>query len=369
MKNRVILVSVLVVCMVFAVQCRNKQSPTETPSQETGSRAIAEVTAATVREGPVSRVHTAVGILAPRDFARISPKVSGRIDDIPVEEGDRIESGDVLMQIDSFDYGQILDNRTALRNQARVHREKALRDLTRIDRLVRDQTVSEQAYHDTKTTFDLAAYALDQATVAFRKAARDLRECRVTAPISGILTGRHVSEGELTGPSAVAFVIMQMDRVKVAVDLPEDAYRHVRTGDPCRVTVDAVPGGTFGGTITKIYPVIDPASRTAKITVAIDNPQRKLRSGMTARAKIIQKARESALHAPVTAFVKGEEGYFVYRLLSDRVHRVPVEIGVLGEGVLEVTQGLEPGDQVVIGGLTGLRHGMSVKIRTEEGVE
>lgn len=368
MKKMLILLPILIFLSVFTLQCGEK-TPEERVTPETVSRAVTQVMVADVKEGPVFKAYTAVGTVAPWDFARITPKVTGRIDRILVEEGDRIVNGALLMQIDNFDYTRVVENATALRNQARVNREKGLRDFARIDRLFKDQTVSEQKYRDMRTALDLAEYAYDQTVVALKKSERDLRECQVTASIAGVLTGKHVNEGELTGPQVVAFVIMQMDKVKVEVDLPEDAYGYVKTGNPCRVTVDAIPDETFSGVITMIYPIIDPASRTVKITISQDNPALKLRSGMTARAKVIQKARDNALYAPKTAFVTGEEGYFVYRLVSDRVQRVPVEIGVQGDGVFEVTDGLDAGNQVVIEGLTGLRDDMAVNAKTAETAE
>jgi membrane fusion protein (multidrug efflux system) len=155
---------------------------------------------------------------------------------------------------------------------------------------------------------------------------------------------------------------MQMDRVKVEVDLPEDAYGYVKVGNRCQVTVDAIPDDRFDGSISMIYPTIDSASRTVKISIRLGNPALKLRSGMTARAKVIQKARDRVIHAPKAAFVIGEEGFFVYRFASDRVHRVPVEIGIQGDGVFEVTSGLNPDDQVVVDGHTGLRDDMAVTV-------
>jgi membrane fusion protein (multidrug efflux system) len=236
-----------------------------------------------------------------------------------------------------------------------------------MERLYQDGTVSEQKYRDMKTASDLAQYAYDQTMVTSKRTARDLRECRVAAPIPGIITDKYVNEGELTGPQMVAFVIMQMDKVKVEVDLPEDAYGYIEPGNSCLVTVDAIPDDAFKGVISMIHPTIDAASRTVKITIRLSNPGLRLRSGMTARAKVIQKARDHTRFAPKRAFVTGEEGFFVYKLVSGTVERVPVTVGVEGDGVFEIRDGLVAGDQVVVEGLTGLRDGMAVTARMLEG--
>ncbi len=359
MKKSIFIWAVLFFLGLFTLQCREKSQPEET-GHKVASRAAVSVTVSTVKKGPVYRAYTAVGSLAPKDLARITPKVTGRISAIPVDEGDRVEEGTLLMQIDTFDYTRVVENATALKNQAWVNLDKAKRDFKRMERLYRDKTISEQKYRDVKTVFELAQYAYDQALVALKKAERDLKECRVLAPISGIVTNKHVNEGELTSPQVGAFVIMQMNLVKVEVDLPEEAYGYVESGNPCLVTVDAFPNETFKGIITMIYPTIDPVSRTVKITISLDNEDLKLRAGMTARAKVIQKARDNTISAPKAAFIKGEEGYFVYKMISGKVKKTDVTIGVRGDGVFEVTKGLAPGDQVVIKGFTGLRDNMAV---------
>lgn len=368
MKQVVPLVLILFFLSFFTLQCREQPVSEETPAQAV-SRAVAQVTVVPVKEGPVYRAYTAFGVLVPWDFARITPKVAGRISTIPVEEGDRVTRGVLLMQIDTFDYLQAKENAAALNNQARVNLEKARRDFSRMEQLYQDRTVSEQKYRDLKTAFDLAQYAYDRTVVTLKKTERDLRECRVTAPISGIITDKHVNEGELTSPQIVAFVIMQMDKVKVEVDLPEDAYGYVKPGNPCLVTVDAIPDDVFKGVIFMIYPTIDPASRTVRITIRLDNPGLKLRPGMTARARIIQKARDHTRFAPKRAFVTGEEGFFVYKLVSDTVKRTPVTTGFEGDGVFEIKDGLVVGDQVVVEGLTGLRDGMAVTVKMADAVD
>jgi len=359
MKKNILIWAVLFLLGFFTLQCREKPQPEET-DRKVAPRAAASVTVSTVKKGPVYRAYTAVGSLAPKDLARITPKVAGRISAIPVDEGDRVEEGTLLMQIDTFDYTRIVENATALKNQAGVNLDKAKRDFKRMARLYRDKTISEQKYRDIKTILELAQYAYDQALVALKKAERDLKECRILAPISGIITSKYVNEGELTSPQVGAFLIMQMDLVEVKVDLPEEAYGYVKSGNPCLVTVDAFPNETFSGTITMIHPTIDPASRTVKITISLNNKDLKLRAGMTARAKVIQKARDNTISAPKTAFIKGEEGFFIYKMLSGKVKKTDVTIGVHGDGVFEVTKGLAPGDQVVIKGFTGLRDNMAV---------
>jgi membrane fusion protein (multidrug efflux system) len=358
LKKIIVTFLILLCVVIFLFQGRDK-----TQSKEISPTAIsrAAVTVSTIENGPVYRAYTAVGTIAPEDMARIMPKVAGRISILSVDEGDRVEKGSLLMQIDSFDYKRAVENANAVKKQAYANLDKTKRDFARMERLYLDNTISEQQYNDTKTTFKIAQHVYAQTKVALKTARHNLRECNVISPISGIITKKQVNPGELTGPQVIAFIIMQMDKIKVEVDLPENAYGFLHLGNTCLVTVDAIPNDSFKGNITKIHPIIHQVSRTIRITISLDNPDLKLRSGMTARANIIQKARKDVLLVPKSAIVQGETGYFAFKVIDDMVEKTRVEIGVEGDNAFEIKKGLSLGDQAVIRGLTGLRDGMAVR--------
>ena len=363
--KKIIIIFLAVVCVaVFLFQGREKPHSQEIPGKTKGAPRAAVAVSEVVR-GPVRRGYTAVGTIAPEDRARIMPKVSGRISALKVEEGHLVEKGDLLMAIDTFDYARALENAVAMKSQSKANLAKTERDYRRMGRLYRDKTVSEQTYYDAKATYELARYAYDQSLVAHKTAERNLRECRVVAPISGLVTSKHVNEGELVSPQVVAFVIMRMDRVEVEVDLSENAYGFMASGDHCQIKVDAMPHEDCAGRITRIHPTIDPASRTVKVTVTLDNPDLRLRSGMTARANVIQTARTNVLFVPKSAVVQEETGYFVFKVAADTVERTRVGLGVEGDHVFEIVSGLSLGDLVVTRGMTGLRDGMAVTVDSQ----
>ena len=321
-----------------------------------------EVVVAIVERGPIHKTYTSVGTVTPKDSSRIFPKVSGRISEVEVEEGDLVKSGQRLMQIDTFDYVRAVENATALRNQAKSNFDKAIRDHARIEKLYADNAVPKQNLQDMKTALDLARYSFDQAVTALKKAKDDLEECSVKAPISGMITTKMVNPGELTGPQMMAFMIMQMGTVEVEVDLPEESFGYLIEGKTGYVSFDAIPDTHLEGKITKIYPTIDPLSRTIKIVISIDNPNLKIRSGMTARTRIVEAAIPNALYAPRTALIPIEDQYVVYKVESEQVKRTTVGVGIIGDEVFEIKNGLQLGEQVVVRGVTGLRNGMKVKI-------
>ena len=352
----------MIVFFLFSCSaCLEKNNEKTVKKVKISESSSPEVVVASVDKGPIYKTYTSVGTVTPKDSSRIFPKVSGRISKVFVEEGVLVKKGQRLMQIDTFDYVRAVENATALSNQAKSNLDKATRDYQRIEKLYADNAVPKQNLQDMKTALDLARFGYDQAVTALKKAKDDLSECAVRAPISGMITTKMVNPGELTGPQVMAFMIMQMGTIEVEVDLPEEAFGYVTEGKTGLVSFDAIPDTTLEGKVTKIYPTIDPLSRTIKVVISIDNPNLKIRSGMTARTRIVEMARPDALYAPKTALIPVEDEYIVYKVQKGKAQRITVDVGLIGDEVFEIKQGLQEGEHVVVRGVTGLRNGMKVK--------
>jgi RND family efflux transporter MFP subunit len=322
-----------------------------------------EVTVATVQQGPIFKAYSTMGTILSRDMARILPKIVGRISQIYVSEGDWVKAGQPLMQISPGEYRWAHQNASALVRAAKVAVEKGRRDYVRADRLHEEGAISDQTFQDAQSAYEASKYQYDQAMAGASMTQKSLDECRVVAPISGLVTYTFGNAGELTGPQSPypVFIIEQMGAVKLEVDLPEEAFGNLSVGNQSVVTVDAIPGQTFNGTISKIFPSVNPISKTFKVTIELANPEMKLRSGMTARCKVIQKARTNAIYAPKAAFLPGEDGYFVYKVVDGTVRKIKVNVGIESDDKIEITGGLSLGDKVVTVGQTGLKEGMAVK--------
>ncbi|HEY9161864.1 MAG TPA: efflux RND transporter periplasmic adaptor subunit [Desulfomonilia bacterium] len=323
----------------------------------------AEVVVAKVERGTILKEYSAMGTIAAEDVARIFPKVAGRVLKIYVTEGSPVGAGQILMQINDSDYRIMVQGVAAMAKGQQVKVEKSKRDFLRAESLHKEDAIAEQLYQDAKSGLEGDQFVMDKANAELANAKKNVSECRVVSPISGIVTSKFVNEGELTAPQSPtpAFVVENMNRVKLEIDLSEDAFGYLEVGNKCIVTVDAIPDKSFEGTISKIFPSINSVSKTFKVTITIENPDLKLRSGMTARAQIVQKARNDAVNAPKVAFLPGEEGFYVFKISGGKVIKTPVKIGIEGNDSYEVLNGLVPGDYVVVEGQVGLSDGLMVK--------
>jgi RND family efflux transporter MFP subunit len=347
--------------VLYAPGCgSNDESGKASKNQDAGK---AEVVVAKVVRGPIFKAYTAMGAIVAVDVARILPKVAGRVVKIYVTEGSQVSAGQTLMQLTDFEYKLAVQGYIAAAKMAEVGAAKSERDLVRAESLHKEQAIAEQTYQDAKSQVEANRYQVQQIQAQADLQRRNVGECRVVSPIAGIVTNKFVNEGELTGPQSPAppFIVENMLKVKLEVDLTEDAFGYLDVGSKCLVTVDAIPDRSFEGTILKIYPSINSVSKTFRVTIIIDNPELKLRSGMTARAQVVQKARNDAVTALKVAFLPGEEGFYVFKVANGKVIKTPVKIGIEGNDTYEVLQGLVPGDYVAVEGQVGLSDGLAVK--------
>jgi RND family efflux transporter MFP subunit len=159
------------------------------------------------------------------------------------------------------------------------------------------------------------------------------------------------------------FTIVRSDVLELAAAVPARRAGGIRTGQVVRFTAD---GRRFDGRVARVSPTIDPASRSLTVYVRVPNGDGSLRGNSFATGRVVGRAVEGALLVPTTALRQGVDTSltFVYRIAGDRIERAPVRLGIVDdvEGIAEVTEGLAPGDRVVVGNVGALGEGMRVTV-------
>ena len=273
----------------------------------------------------------------------IAPQMSGRITKINAEIGDFVKKGDVLAEMDK---AQFLQAQLQLQNQeVELARLQALYDAGGLSKSDLDAVTLQ--YNVTKTQVE----NLMENTV-------------LRSPVDGVVTARNYDAGDLYGMSAPIFTVEQIVPVKLLVGVSEIDYSKVSRGDEVTIKVDALPDHTFYGKVGKIYPTIDPATRTFTVEIVVDNKYKTLRPGMFARVTINFGTNHSVV-IPDVAVVKqqGSGERFVYVLNEDgTVNYQKVVLGRRMGAEYEVLEGLKDGDKVVTGGQIRLKDGVKVKV-------
>jgi len=207
-----------------------------------------------------------------------------------------------------------------------------------------------------------------RATIAARKASltlaeKKLADARVTAPISGFIKDRLVSEGQFLKSNSPVVNIVQNSPLKLRVDVPESAVAFVRAGRPVQFHVDAFPDRTFEGRISRISPSVDQQSRTLKIEAMADNPAGVLKPGFFARVTIQTDRKDRVLVVPSAALFNfsGLEKLFVIE--NGKVAERIVRSGTRLDDQVEIVEGLKEGEVVAASNIENLQQGREVSVR------
>ena len=281
----------------------------------------------------------------------MSSKTSGVIQEIYFEEGDRVTKGDKLLQLD-------VDDLKAVYNQALAQLELAEKRYKRLQNLLRDKVVS-------KEEFDGAEAELLRLKAALQTAKVNRDRGTVFAPISGIIDRRPVDVGEYINPGDQIAKLVNIDRVKVVINVPEKDITYYRTGDPvrleCRLSRDEIT--SFTGSIDFVAVTANDASRTYPVKIVVDNPEGELRPGMIIdNVFLTRRKNDRALAVPFFSILNREEGKTVFVEEKGAAREIRVEMGIIRNGLVEITTGLEEGDHLIVVGQRELVDGEKVRV-------
>ncbi len=294
------------------------------------------VEAAPVTRGPIAERRTFTGTLEPHAEFLVAPKVSGRVEALAVDLGDRVARGQVVARLDDAEYQQALAQAAADREVARANLAEARslltiarRELARVEEL-RERGVTSESERDVAKAEALAAEAHVQVTraqVARAEAALEtarirLGYTRVAAGWSGgresrTVAERYVDEGQLVSANDPLVRIVELDPVTAVFHVTEANYGRLRPGQEAVLATDAYPGRTFTGRIARIAPVFRESTRQARVELRVDNPERLLKPGMYARARVTLERVADAVVVPAQALVTRDGETGVFRIAGD----------------------------------------------------
>lgn len=273
----------------------------------------------------------------------IAPQMAGRITKINVEIGDFVKAGQVLAEIDK---AQLLQAQLQLQNQEV--------ELQRLKSLFEAGGLSQSDYDAIQMQYNVLKTQVDNL----------VENTTLRSPVNGVVTARNYDVGDMYGMSMPIFTVEQIVPVKILVGVSESDYSKVKKGDSVEIVADAIPGKTFYGKINRIYPTVDPATRTFTVEVKVDNSYRTLRPGMFVRA-IINFGANNNVVIPDVAVVKqqGSGERFVYVLNEDgTVTYRKVVLGRRMGAEYEILEGLSDSAKVVTGGQIRLKDGIKVTV-------
>lgn len=346
------------------------------------SQSSVPVEVAAARHAPISASYSGTAALEAEHEADVVAKASGVLLKLDAEEGQHVKAGQLLAQIDpSSAANQLAQSQAQLR--------KAQATYERASKAIKQQLIPKQEY-------DGDLYDMQAQVAATKSAQLQLSWTRITAPISGVISKRMVKQGNLVQVNQAIFHIVDMDPLTATLNVPEREIGTLKAGQPVKLSVDALPGNDFAGSIERIAPVVDATSGTFRVTCLFDNTvagNEQLRPGMFGRVEIVYDQRRDALVIPRSALMDedGETAVFVVEQgkakpkAADKklkpqpgdaiaaepkkpappvllAKRRTVQIGYVDGDRVEIRAGLKPGDRVITLGRDAVRDGSEVQV-------
>ncbi|MEZ4999202.1 MAG: efflux RND transporter periplasmic adaptor subunit [Bacteroidales bacterium] len=280
----------------------------------------------------------------------VAPATPGRIEKIFVEPGDRVTKGDKLFLMDQ----------TQLR-QTEIQLNSMAVDLERMKTLLETGSITQSAYDQLKTSFDVT-----QSSINFMR-----ENTLLYAPYNGVITGKYYENGEMfsgapntqAGKAAVV-TLMQIDPMKAILNVSEKYYPLVKKGMKASVTADVYGEKSFNGTVSLVYPIINPMTRSFQVEISIPNSERNLKPGMFARVSMLV-GEEDTFIVP-SNIVLQQEGTNIRYLFIEKdgvARRVEITVGKRFDEKIEIISSeLSFGDRLIIDGQTKVENNDRVKV-------
>jgi len=302
--------------------------------------------------------------LEPIQGAEIRPiEAKGFVKKITVDKGDKVKAGQLLVSVDCPEYHarrsqarQGIAAATAVRNNAKTN-------LDRLAPMLAKAFVSQVEVDAAQATFDSADARVHNEEARLAEVDSLLKYCQIRAPFDGEIAMRFVDVGEQVRPGGrVLLTLIRRDVMRVQVTVVDKDAIHIREGLPAELTVQGLPGAHFHGKVTRFVRAVDRATRSLLVEIEIPNPNGVLRPSMFGRVLLTVNRFARAIIVPATAVLATDAGTFVYVVRDGRVVKLAVKLGHDTGDEVQVVEGLQGREQLIIVGRDLVTEGTVVEV-------
>ncbi|MCE5333053.1 MAG: efflux RND transporter periplasmic adaptor subunit, partial [Desulfobacteraceae bacterium] len=295
----------------------------------------------------------------------VSFLVSGKVLRVEVREGESVEQGRLLAEIDKTDYTLGLRAAAAQTGQAKVALDRSRDEYGRMKFLYETRSLAGNDFEKFKAAYLSAKQQVDQAAANEKLARKRLSDASLLSPVSGFISKRAIEPGETASTGKLAFEIVRLEPVEIGVGVPETDVHLIRIGQKAEIRIPALPGEVFEGTVKSVNVSADPNTRTYLTRITVPNPRKILRVGMVAEAKIEGDRVLDLMTVPAETIVRDPQGatvVYVYFADRNRVYARRVGTGPVYGREIAIKSGLAGGEDIVVAGQEKLRDGAKVTI-------
>lgn len=334
--------------LVSVAGCGPSEGKVETKNDQSRAKPV-KVSVITIKPTPIKDALLLPGETEAWHDVRLASEIDGIVERIDPREGQAVKEGQLIATIEVSALKAALD-----------HAEASF-ELT--DKLYQRRKLLSERNVIAKEELDRSLNKRTLALSNLRRAKIKYERGFLHSPINGLVNHLHVDVGEFVDRGDPVADLVNVDKIKINVNVPELDVRYLRVGQKAMVTVDAFPGRRLPGRIDFVAYKADPATKTFRVRVLIRNPDREIRPGMIARVAFLRRIIPDALVVPLFALVDkgGERIIFVEN--DGIAYARTVSIGIIEGDRIQITEGLEIGDHVIVNGQTEVEEGMQVQVQ------
>jgi len=325
---------------------------------------------------------TFVGGVEPKEAAIVASKVTSNVTvlDVFVDIGDQVKQGQPLARLDdSLTRRQIEEARAAVAaakasiSQAKSQLQTTEKDYVRYKNLYQEQVISRQQLDQIEGQYEVDKAKLDQSQRQLEQAEAQLRQLQVmmsyhdiVSPVNGVIAERNIDPGDTVGAGSSCFVVSRQETVKIKGTITESDYPKVRLGQLAHVTIDAFPGVSFDGSVSRLSPTLDASTRTANLEVWIPS-KGILKPGMFARVEVVVGKHDGiALPKEAVKQLAGTGEWYCFIVGPDKkAKQIFVKRGIETGNLVEIIEGVSAEDRVISPVVRALGEGVPVEVVTQ----
>ena len=377
-RNIVLIIVLLVVAVVGARFWFNAKVPTNPApaSPAPASPAAAKTSAPTALEFLASEVVTTepaelrqvmqlTGTLRAVDQVTVKAKVAAEVRAVMAREGESVKVGQIVVKLDTSEYEARVAQARGNLNNARAQMEIATKARDNNLALVEKGLISKNAFDNSASQYAAAKASVDSAQGALDIVLKSLNDTVSRAPISGLVSVRHVQPGEKVAMDSRLLEIVNLQQLELEAAVPSSEISKVAIAQKVELRIEGL-AQRFEGKVVRINPSTQAGSRSVPVYVQVANPQNLLRVGMFADGRLLLSSKAGAVTMPQSAVRKVNDGSFVFAIVNNKIERLPVTLGSTGlvgdDHHIEITSGLEFGTQVIRADMGNLTPGTPVRV-------
>jgi membrane fusion protein, multidrug efflux system len=372
-RNIVILIVLLVVAVVgarfwFNAKAPANPAPASPAAAKTSAPTAMEFLASevvTIEPAELRQVMQLTGTLRAVDQVTVKAKVAAEVRAVMVREGESVKAGQVLVKLDTSEYEARVAQARGNLNNARAQMEIAAKARDNNLALVEKGFISKNAFDNSASQYAAAKASVDAAQGALDIVLKSLNDTVSRAPISGLVSVRHVQPGEKVAIDSRLLEIVNLQQLELEAAVPSSEISKAAIGQKVELRIEGL-SQRFDGKVVRINPATQAGSRSISVYVQVANPQNLLRVGMFADGRLLLSSKAGVVALPQSAVRTVNGGSFVFAIINNKIERLPVTLGGTGlvgdDHHIEITSGLEFGAQVIRTDMGNLTPGTPVRV-------